>query len=284
MVLIGLPDDTGVALNSGRVGAAGGPNAVREALATYGVASPADVVWPRVFDAGDVVPAAGTGEEAMRATHDRVSDAAQWLVLRGLFPIAIGGGHDLTYAFVRGVLRGLRQLKGDAHLTLDGVYLDAHLDVRDTPGSGMPFRRLIQEGFARRLCAAGINPFVNDRDHTGWLMAQSGSVVCGVEGMAKAVARFCENPGGAAGPMFFSLDMDVFDSAYAPGVSAINPSGASPREIEPLITLAGQNTRTVCFDIMELCPAHDVQGRAARLAAHMLLAFLAGYSRRSLGD
>ncbi|HND60953.1 MAG TPA: hypothetical protein PLB90_05695, partial [Opitutaceae bacterium] len=41
VALLGLPDDTGVKLNGGRPGAAGGPTAFRAALARYGVADPA---------------------------------------------------------------------------------------------------------------------------------------------------------------------------------------------------------------------------------------------------
>jgi arginase family enzyme len=32
------------------------------------------------------------------------------------------------------------------------------------------------------------------------------------------------------------------------------------------------------MDFMELSPPHDAQGRTARLAAHLFLAFLAGFS------
>ncbi len=282
MALIGLPDDLGVSLNNGRPGAALGPRAVRGALATYGVANPAGLAWPSVFDAGDVEPAAGLTEAALRETHERVSDAAQWIVQRGLFPIAIGGGHDLTFAFVRGVVRGLREVRGDEAVVSDGIYFDAHLDVRESVGSGMPFRRLIEDGYAARLSAAGINPLVNDRQHTEWFAAHGG-VVHGVEGLAAGAESVLSAVAHGGAPLFVSLDMDVFDSAHAPGVSALNPCGTCPREVAPLVSLAGRCERTVCFDIMELCPAHDEQGRTARLAAHMLLAFLEGYSQRSNG-
>ena len=56
VALLGLPDDTGVRLNNGRTGAAGGPKAFRAALARYGVADSAGGYLPLVFDAGDVMP------------------------------------------------------------------------------------------------------------------------------------------------------------------------------------------------------------------------------------
>ena len=148
VALIGLGDDLGVRLNHGRAGAAGGPRAFREALARYGVAHPAGWTWPVVLDAGDIVPAHGHDEASLKETHDRVTAAVNALLDAGLFPIAIGGGHDLTFPFVRAVA-------ARAKFPLSGVYFDAHLDVRETAGSGMAFRRLVEDCGVRELRVHG---------------------------------------------------------------------------------------------------------------------------------
>src|SRR5438067_3676771 len=137
VALLGLPDDEGVRLNSGRAGARDGPRALREALAGYGVAAPEGFQWPRIFDAGDVIPGKDIHE-----THDRVTQATAALLEHGLFPIAIGGGHDLTFPFVRAVIAHAHKHRQEA---LAGVYFDAHLDVRFSVGSGMPFRSLVEQ-------------------------------------------------------------------------------------------------------------------------------------------
>ncbi len=77
--------------------------------------------------------------------------------------------------------------------------------------------------------------------------------------------------------------MDVFDASVAPGVSALNPSGLLPREVEGLIRSAGRYDAVRCFDIMELNPVFDIDGRTARLAAHMFLTFLRGFAERGQG-
>src|SRR5262249_12704898 len=138
VAILGLADDLGVRLNHGRPGAAGGPPAFRAALARYGVAPPAGWTWPVVVDAGDIVPAPGHDEAALHETHNRVTAAVSAVLDAGLFPIGIGGGHDLTFPFVRAIAH--RRRTGARPLT--GVYFDAHLDVRETAGSGMAFRRL----------------------------------------------------------------------------------------------------------------------------------------------
>lgn len=265
VALIGLPDDTGVALNHGRPGARRGPGAFRAALHRYGVAMPLDEpgdsrAYPRVFDAGDVVLGGDIHE-----THDRVSEVAEALITRGLFPIAIGGGHDLTFAFVRGVARAL----GGGPMA--GASIDAHLDVRAEVGSGMPMRSLLEGGFITRPRCVGLNPLVTLHEHAEYFRARGGVIHLAPPPPQEL---FEQGP-----PAFLTLDMDAFDAAHCPGVSAVNPCGLTPREVEPLVRAAGRNPDVRCFDIMELNPDADPSERSARLTVHMFLTFL-----RALGE
>jgi formiminoglutamase len=77
-----------------------------------------------------------------------------------------------------------------------------------------------------------------------------------------------------------SLDMDAIDSAQAPGVSAANPAGMSVGEVSWALAGAGRSPWVACFDIMELNPVFDVDGRTARAATHCLLSFLRGLAER----
>jgi len=257
VALLGLPDDTGVRLNNGRTGAAGGPKAFRAALSRYGVADSASGYLPLVFDAGDVMP---TG--SLDKTHERVTTVTTALLERGLFPIAIGGGHDLTYPFVRAVAA--------QHPKLAGVYFDAHLDVRETAGSGMPFRRLVEDCGVSALHLHGFRPLVNSREHLEWFHAHGGRTHPAGEKVALPKAK----------DLFVSFDLDVLDAAHAPGVSALNPAGWNVREAEAWVRACGADPRVHCFDLMELNPAHDPDGRTARVAAHLFLSFLQGFALR----
>lgn len=271
--LIGLPDDTGVKLNGGREGAAEGPGAFRAALARYGTAEPAGFAWPVVFDAGDVAPAEGGDERALHETHRRVTEATAAVLARGLFPVAVGGGHDLSYAFVRAVVVQARRRKPGA--VFGGVNMDAHLDVRETAGSGMWVRRLIEDCGVGPVNCLGASGLVNSREHVEWFGANGGLI----EG--KPVHP---KPGQGGPPKpdatFVSLDLDVMDQSAAPGVSAMNPAGLTPMQVTQLVAQSGASPDVACFDIMELCPRHDEGGRTARLAAHMFLAFLRGLAVR----
>lgn len=262
--LIGLPDDLGVRLNNGRPGAREGPNAFRAALARYGAAHPHGWEWPRVFDVGNVTPATGHNEAALQETHRRVTEAVRAVLELGLFPIAIGGGHDLTFPFVRAV--------AERHKKLAGIYFDAHLDVRETAGSGMAFRKLIEECGVGQLTVHGASAVANSRAHWEWFLANGGVV-------GKGDAP--EAPLGA--DTFVSFDLDVLDGGVAPGVSAMNPCGWDVARAAAWVEALGGDPRVRCFDLMELNPRHDAEGRTARVAAHLFLSFLRGYARRQGG-
>jgi len=273
VALLGLPDDLGVRLNNGRTGAAGGPDAFRAALSRYGVATPHGWVWPKVFDAGNVLPSPGDDGAALAKTHDRVSEAAAAIVRAGLFPVAVGGGHDLTFAFIRGVLRGMGRESGKANASV--LYFDAHLDVRESPGSGMPFRALSQQCGIRRLHVHGYNPFANAAEHVEWF-TKHGGVFDGLT-MGYEDQNADEYP---PGDLCVSVDLDCLDGSIAPGVSAPNPLGLSMLDVAAHVQRIGSLKRVKCFDLMELNPDHDEGGRTARVAAHLFLEFLRGFADR----
>lgn len=280
IALLGLADDTGVSLNNGRVGARLGPTAFRAALASYGVANTS---FPRVFDAGDVI----VGRD-IHETHDCVTSAVEAILNMGLFPIGIGGGHDLTFPFVRAVAGHVarqtdspssRQARAKA-TRMAGIYLDAHLDVRAEVGSGMPFRRLVEDCGVASLTCIGADPFANSADHVKWFTSHGGTVrnVRDAEGETHSDAEpACFH---AASPLFVSIDLDCLNVAHAPGVSAINPAGLSPHTVALYAFQAGRSQNVRCFDIMELNPTYDIDNRTARLAAHLFLQFLRGFAER----
>jgi formimidoylglutamase len=279
IALLGLPDDTGVRLNGGRVGACDGPRAFRAALARFGAAYDGArkvALDTRVFDAGDVDPAPGADAAALFATHARVAAAAQQLHGLGLVVVAVGGGHDLS-------LPAVSALSMHTGAPLGGVNVDAHLDVRQDVGSGMPFRRLIEGGWldAARFVELGLGRFANDEGDSTWLRQHGAKMVLS-DDVARSGVRAASLLGQVlgAGVGFVSIDLDVLDASIAPGVSAPNPEGLLLRDAAQLAEAAGRDERIRHFDLMELCPTHDAEGRTARAAAYLFLSFIAGFQKR----
>lgn len=277
--LLGLPDDLGVRLNGGRPGAAQGPAAFRATLARFGV--PWDGLKARaltlpVYDAGDVEAAPGDGEAALLETHERVTRAVAWLHERGMVPVCIGGGHDLSLPTIAALARHHAR-------PLGGINLDAHLDVRERVGSGMPFRKLIEAGHldAARFIELGLGRFVNDAADLGWARDRGATLVFaerllqhGLDA-AGILAQACR-----AGAAFLSIDLDGLDQNVAPGVSAPNPLGVPLRDALRLAEAAGAHPAIGHLDLMEYNPTHDIDGRTARSAALLLLHFLTGLQER----
>ncbi len=279
LALLGLPDDTGVRLNHGRAGAAQGPGAFRAALAALGASydggrqAALDVA---VFDAGDVLPALGDDAAALFETHARVAAAAQQLHELGLVVIGIGGGHDLS-------LPAISALSMHVATALGGVNLDAHLDVRERVGSGMPFRRLIEGGWLdpKRFVELGLGRFANERGDFEWARRHGVRLVMAEEVLRRGVrAPELLTYALSGGPGFLSIDLDGLDAAFAPGVSAQNPLGLSLSAAAELAEAAGRDRRIRHFDLMELCPPHDSGARTARAAAYLFLCFVAGFQQR----
>ena len=81
---------------------------------------------------------------------------------------------------------------------------------------------------------------------------------------------------------FFSIDIDAVQQAFAPGCSAPAPVGLTPDEITNLAFLAGASPTIKLFDLMEVCPRFDSDGRTARLAASILSYFFTGFALRLL--
>ena len=285
VALLGLSDDLGVRLNGGRPGARDGPDAFRAALASYG--TPWDArrgvgLHGLVYDAGDIIPAHGEGEPALAETHARVEAAVRELHSAGLVVACIGGGHDLT-------LPAVAALAQHSGLAVGGINFDAHTDVRDRPGSGMPFRRLIEKSWLSptAFVEIGLGRFANSEADVEWLSEQGATAwraddVVGLRRYRREVlpAAF-EIALRTESAAFVSIDLDGIDSSQAPGVSAPSPSGLSVRHAALLAEAAGREQRVWHFDIMELSRPHDVAGRTARVAAHLFLSFVAGVVERA---
>jgi arginase len=255
--LIGLPYD---ASSSFLRGAAAAPPHIRRALS-----SPSSNAWSErgvnvlegLEDAGDAqVP---VQPAAARAAIER---AVRDVVERGWRPLALGGDHSVTYPV-------LRALAG-RHQALTIVHFDAHGDLYDEfdgdrYSHACPFARIMEERLATRLIQIGVRTLT---DHQ---RAQARTF--GVE--QYGMDRWADPPLEAlAGPVYVSLDLDVLDPAFAPGLSHPEPGGLSVREVVSLIhRLKGE---IVGADVVEYNPSLDTRDLTARVAAKLIKELVGG--------
>jgi len=236
-------------------GAAAGPVAIRAALS-----SESTNMWTeRGLDVGrdDVLVDRGNvgdgpGDESRVATERAVGA----LLDDGLVPLILGGDHSITYPVVRGIRK--------RHEKLSILHLDAHGDLYpefqgDPHSHACPFARILQDGLVDQLVQVGVRT-LND-------VQRETAERYGVE--IVDMATFAA--GGSwrlKHPAYLSLDLDVFDPAFAPGVSHPEPGGVSVREIIQLIQW--METPLVGADVVELNPSRDVHDLTARVAAKLV--------------
>jgi agmatinase len=250
--LIGLPYD---ASSSYLRGPAEAPPLIRAALHSPHWNSWAenglDLAGPAgLSDAGDLPlsPTAGAREQ--------IESGIAELVAGGWRPLALGGDHSVTYPILRAVSR--------SYPSLTILHIDAHPDLYDEFegdrfSHACPFARIMDEGLARRLVQVGIRTM---NQH------QRGQADrFGVE-----VIDMCAWVAGARpaldGAVYFSIDLDGLDPAYAPGVSHREPGGLSVRDVVTLVQDSGGTV--VGVDVVEYNPRQDLAGVTAIVAAKIV--------------
>jgi agmatinase len=250
-VLLGLPWDE---RSSFLRGAAQGPPAIRAALASESSNSwNEDVidVAPRLGDQGDLVLNGAEDPAGL------ISGKVTALVSRGFSPILLGGDHAVSWP----ILRGLRP--ACPQLTI--LHLDAHPDLYDSfegdrSSHACPFARIMEENLCDRLVQVGIRT-LNDHQRTQALRFGV-EVIPMHRGFGAALAAIR----GLSGPVYLSLDLDVLDPAFAPGIAHPEPGGLSTRELLTLLQAVPAG-KLVGADVVELNPLNDIRDLTARVAA-----------------
>ena len=238
----------------------------------------------RIVDVGNV----DTKELTLAEVHDAETEAVAEIVARGGLPVVLGGGHDLTYPGVRGLVTGANIGRGGMGL----INVDAHLDVRsDENGinSGTSFYRALTQLPGGALSGEafvefGIQEQYNSPYYYNWVLEQGGRVVT-LREVSERVMEFFLQALNAAGKngraIAVSLDIDAVRSTEAPGASASNPSGLKAPELDKIAYLAGRSVKVKYLDIMEVSPPLDEDHRTAALAASALFSSSEGSARDS---
>jgi agmatinase len=186
----------------------------------------------------------------------QIEDEFAGLVAGGVHTLAIGGDHSITYPIVSAYT--------SAYPGLSILHFDAHPDLYDEfDGSryshACPFARIMERGLGGRLVQVGIRTM---NPHQRAQVERFGVDVVEWCDLPAATGELCE------GPVYLSIDLDVLDPAYAPGVSHHEPGGLSTRELLKMIqSLEGP---LVGADVVEYNPHRDPLGMTAAVAAKLV--------------
>jgi formiminoglutamase len=272
-VIIGFPVDEGVLRNGGREGASAGPEEIRRwlhRLTPDARSLPQHILLlKRTIDAGDI-----RVDSDLAVLQERLGEVVGSVLEQGAVPIVLGGGHETAF----GHFLGYAKAGIDVHI----ANIDAHLDVRPLkdglPHSGSPFRQALEHESGRcvRYSAVGLNPASVSHEHLAYASRHGRCIWRDEVRLESAASVFAYGSDVMA-----TFDLDAVSADIAPGVSALNPDGLDARTWLAAAEAAGRAQSVRSFDLCELNPRFDVDGRTARLAALTVWHFLRGLALRS---
>ncbi len=278
IALIGFCCDEGIRRNQGRPGAREGAGAIRNALANLPVHF--NEKETQLFDAGDILyqKSAATSDDPLLSTQLVLSTAIQILLSNSFFPIVLGGGHEVAFGHFHGIHSFLHSCENNKPKESVGIInFDAHFDLRafqnDKGTSGTPFLQIAElcgkEQF-HYLCL-GIQKTSNTKKlfqtakelGVQYVFADE---INERERQAEIMTKI-ETFIQKTGFIYLSICLDVFDSAFAPGVSAPASNGLVPQYFFPIMRKILSSKKVISMDVAEMSPAHDIDQHTAKLAS-----------------
>lgn len=262
IALIGYECDEGVRRNLGRVGAKYGSDAIRKKLGS--------VAWhstKTVLDVGNVFCV----EEDLETCQNAFAHQITTLLEQEIFPIALGGGHDIAYAHFKGIANFLKHKK-----TRIGILnFDAHFDLRPKPtgkpNSGTPFYQILEEYNQVQYMPIGIQSQANTKELFEIAKQKNVDYLtmldCEDYDFVESKVHHFINQNDV---IYITIDLDGFSSAYAPGVSAPSPFGFTPNFVLRILEQLFKSKKVISIDLAELNPTYDIDYRTANLAARLV--------------
>jgi len=205
---------------------------------------------PEFIDLGDLKI-----ENAANAI-DKIESTVTELLGCGARLLSLGGDHAITYP----ILKSYRT----RHQQLEILHLDAHPDLYESYegnrySHACPFARIMEEKLASRLVQMGIRTL---NAHQKKQADRFGVEIVDMQRFHNLQAVKLK------GPLYLSIDLDVLDPAFAPGVSHHEPGGMSTRQLIELIQ--GLQVPLAGADIVEFNPLRDLSDITAMVAVKIL--------------
>ncbi len=250
-VIFGIPYDRSQSFRSGSRFA---PSEIRIAswnLESYSSFFKVELDLVKVHDAGNV-NADGDFESVMKNVEDFLSG----IDLGKQIPIALGGEHTVSYAVVRA-------LKPECYLVFD-----AHLDLRYSFDNELYNHACT----CRRIAELGIDiVFVGARSYTKEELDFARSSNFRIYNPLNFKVEKLVDDLSCYNRIYLSIDVDVFDPAYAPSVSTPEPFGLNP--IVMLDVFRALSDKVFAMDIVEAIPDHNYV--TPMLCAKLIFEFIA---------
>jgi len=266
--LLGVPFDV---TSTYRTGARFAPLTIREAslnIETYSLRSKIDIEDINIHDLGDLHVTGDTQE-----TLKRLGQVVEELLASKKTPTIIGGEHTITLGAAQAIGKNFAVLDLDAHLDLR----DEYMNLRTSHTTFM--RRLNEQAKPSRIIEIGTRAICKEELE----YAKKADIEFitthqirkeGVEWTVEEVSRLLSN----VKRIYLTVDMDVLDPAFVPGVQNPEPDGLCAHMFYDLLS-GIINERITAFDVVEVTPPYD-NGVTSIQAAKTVFEILSALERR----
>jgi len=265
-VIIGVPFDS---THSYKPGCRFGPDVIRDAFNNIEIFQPEfgiDLETVNINDLGNTkhtVVAAEMLQMVENITSELKKQNKQLIIL--------GGEHLITLGSFTCFPKDTGYVVFDAHYDLRDQYADIKLS------HAAYLRRIIEKRGSENIVHVGARAFV--KEELAFLKEHNISTVSDKEIRDGNGPKLLKDITSTFDNIYLSIDLDVLDPAFAPGVGNPEAVGISSRELYDLVTTL-QNKKIVAADIVELNPTYD-NGATASIAAKMISTIIAMNLSRS---
>ena len=256
----GIPFDS---THSYRPGCRFGPDAIREAFNNIEVFHPdlgVDLEDACIDDLGNMTHTVVASEMV-----DMAKKITGELAQRNRLVIVLGGEHSLTYGTYAGFPKGTGYVVFDAHYDLRDEYAGTRLS------HAAYLRRIVEEQGPENILHVGARAFV--REELEFLKEYNIRTISDSQvrtGQGRALLR---DFASSFDDVYISIDLDVLDPAFAPGVGNPEADGMTSRELFELVYSLG-DAHVTGADIVEMNPYFD-NGSTSSIAAKLMSVLIA---------
>jgi agmatinase len=258
--IFGVPFDS---THSYKPGCRFGPDAIRDAFNNIEIFQPefgVDLETVNINDLGNTkhtVVAAEMLQMVENITSELKKQNKQIIIL--------GGEHLITLGSFSCFSKDTGYVVFDAHYDLRDQYADIKLS------HAAYLRRLVEKRGSENIVHVGARAFV--KEELAFLKEHNITTVSDKEIRNGDGTKLLKDITSTFDSLYVSIDLDVLDPAFAPGIGNPEAVGISSRELYDLITTL-QNKKIVAADIVELNPTYD-NGSTASMAAKMMSTIIA---------
>jgi len=259
-VIFGVPFDS---THSYKPGCRFGPDSIRDAFNNIEIFQPefgVDLETVNISDLGNTKHTV-VATEMLRMVENITAELRK----QNKQMIILGGEHLITLGSFSCFPKDTGYVVFDAHYDLRDQYADIKLS------HAAYLRRLIEKRGSENIVHVGARAFVIEE--LAFLKDNKIRTISDKEIRDGNGPKLLQDITSTFDSLYLSIDLDVLDPAFAPGVGNPEAVGISSRELYDLVTTL-QNKKIEAADIVELNPTYD-NGATASMAAKMISTIIA---------